>query len=118
MSSILTTTLKKYFTWTVTIEPFVSEDKFNRPTYGAAVTYKAKIERAERETRADDQHVVRSRRLIYLLTTNTGITTKDRLTVPAALEPLFEARNPKIIDVRSVTKLGPNGGVHQMVLET
>jgi len=109
--SIIGTPLKKFFIWTVTIEPFISEDYSGSPTYGDPVEYKAKIERQERITRTLDQHTIRSRRLIYLYTTYTGITTKDRLTLPAGFEPL----QPKILDVRITHD---HQGVHHIVLET
>lgn len=103
--------MDKFFIWTVTIEPFVSEGDFNKPVYGTAKCFKAKIERQQRTTREDTQQTTRSRRLIYLLTDDTSISVKDRLTLPAQFEPT----QPKINDVRIVHD---HVGVHHIVLET
>ncbi len=109
--SIIGSALKKFYIWTVTIEPFVSDDEYNAPTYSTAVPYKAKIERQERITRVGDMQTIRSRRLIYLYTIYEGITTKDRLTLPTGFEPL----QPKILDVRIVHD---HKGIHHIVLGT
>jgi hypothetical protein len=103
--------LKKFFTETVTIRPWVSEDAFGKPTYGAACEFLAKIERQERATRTPQGITIRSRRLIYLYTTDTSLTVKDLLILPAGYEPL----EPKIVDVRIVSGVD---GVHHIVLET
>ena len=103
--------LKQLFVVTVTIYPFVSEDEAGKPTYGTAASYPAKIERQERITRDNDMQTIRSRRLIYLYTQNTAISTKDRLVLPAGYEPL----EPKIMDVRVVQD---QFGVHHIVLAT
>ena len=109
--SILNTPLEKFFIFTVIIKPFVSEDDFNKPTFGDERCYKAKIERQERIFREDFRQVIRSRRLIYLFTTDTDLSTKDELTLPAGFEPL----QPKILDVRIVHD---HNGVHHVVLVT
>ena len=103
--------LKKFFTETVTIQPWTGEDDFGKPTYGAACEFLAKIERQERATRTPQGITIRSRRLIYLYTTDTSLTVKDLLILPTGYEPL----EPKIVDVRIVND--PNG-VHHIVLET
>ena len=109
--SILGTPLKKFFVHTVTIEPWVSEDEFGKTTYGAPCDYLAKIERQERATRTAEGITIRSRRLIYLYSVDTTISTKDQLTLPAGFEPL----QPKILDVRIVVD---QNGVHHVILET
>lgn len=111
MSIISKRALKKFFTETVIIEPWLSEDDFGKPVYGTACEIKAKIERQERATRTQDGITIRSRRLIYLFSVDTSFTTKDRLTLPVGYEPL----NPKIIDVRIVSD---TKGVHHIILET
>ena len=103
--------LRRFFIWTVTIEPFTGEDSFNKPTYGTAKCFKAKIERQARTIREDTQQTIRSRRLIYLLTDDTSISVKDRLTLPTQFAPT----QPKINDVRVVHD---DQGVHHIVLET
>lgn len=109
--SIIGTPLKKFFVFDVIIEPLVSKDEAGKPTYGDPVIYKGKIERQERQTRGLDQSTIRSRRLIYLYTTYTGITTDDRVTLPAGFEPL----QPKLLDVRIAHD---HNGVHHIVLVT
>lgn len=109
--SILNTALEKFFVYTVTIEPFTGENDFNKPTYGPACEYRAKIERQQRITREGDMQTIRSRRMIFLYTIDTSITVKDKLTLPAGWEPL----QPKILDVRLVHD---HNGVHHVVLET
>ena len=109
--SILDTLLEKFFTEIITITPWVSEDDFGKPVYGTPCQIKAKIERQERATRTSQGITIRSRRLIYLFSTDTSFTTKDLLTLPVGYEPL----EPKIIDVRIVND---TNGVHHIVLET
>ena len=111
MSILTNKALKKFFTETVTITPWVSEDDFGKPVYGTACQIKAKIERQERATRTEEGITIRSRRLIYLFSTDTSFTTKDLLTLPVGYEPT----DPKIIDVRIVSD---HRGVHHIVLET
>lgn len=102
--------LKKLFNQEVTIEPRSGRDGYNKPTYGTAVTYKAKIEMAARAFRTDDQREIASPRKIFLFTQNT-IDPEDKITLPAAFAPI----NPKILDVRTVTDLP---GIHHIVLTT
>jgi len=109
--SVIGRALRKFFIWDVTIEPFVSDDKYGKPAYGTSVPYKAKIERQERIVRTGDMQTDRSRRLIYLYTKYTGITTKDRITLPTGFEPL----QPKLLDVRLVHD---HKSIHHVVLET
>ena len=118
MSRILC--LDKFFIWTVTIEPFEGEDDFNKPSYGTACEYKAKIERQSRIERGESSQDIRNRRLIYLLTDDTNISVKDRLTLPAQFATGPNAstdagRQPKILDVRIVHD---DQGVHHIVLVT
>jgi hypothetical protein len=109
--SILNTPLRKFFTETVIITPWTGDDDFSKPTYGDPCEFLAKIERQERATRTAQGLVIRSRRLIYLFTIDTSITTKDLLMLPVGYEP----REPKIIDVRIVSD---QKGVHHIILET
>ena len=103
--------LKKQFIWDVTIEPYAGDDEYNKPTYGTAKTYKAKIERQARYLLASDQVTIRSRRQIFLYTQDTTISNKDRLTLPSEFAPT----QPQILDVRIAHD---SKGVHHIVLET
>lgn len=111
MSILNTRALRKFFTEVVTVTPWTGEDDFGKPTYGTPCEIRAKIERQERATRTTDGITIRSRRLIYLFSTDTSFTTKDLLTLPAGYEPL----EPKINDVRIISD---QNGVHHIVLET
>ena len=110
--SIIGTPLLKFYKFTVTIEPWTGQsDDMNKPIYGPACPYLAKIERQERILREDNQTTIRSRRWVYLYTTDTSISTKDRITLPVGFEP----RQPKILDVRSTMD---HNGIHHMVIAT
>lgn len=111
MSIVTSKALKKFFTETVTIAPFTGEDDFGKPTYGTPCQVRAKIERQERASRTSEGITIRSRRLIYLFSTDTSFTTKDQLTLPVGYEPL----SPAIIDVRIISD---QHGVHHILLET
>lgn len=103
--------LSPFFNVTVSITPFVSYDSFNKPTYGTAVNYSAKVENSRMMLRTDFGMEEKSTRLIYLNTQVTTITTRDKLTLPAALAPV----NPKILSVRTVYDVQ---GVNHIVLIT
>ncbi len=104
--------VSKFFKQTVTIEPHTgtSTDGYNKPTYGTAVSYSAKIEMAVENIRTDEQEDVVSSRKIFL-STQTAPATVDKITLPAGFEPL----NPKILAVRTVTD---DVGVNHIVLMT
>ena len=103
--------LSKFFNQTVTIAPWASADDYNKPTYGTAVSYKAKIESDRRMIRTDFDMEEKSTRKIFLNTIVTTITTKDQLTLPAAFAPI----NPKILSIRTVTDVS---GISHIVIQT
>jgi hypothetical protein len=103
--------LKKLFIYEITLEPYSGQDGYAKPSYGTAKTYKARIERTRTMIRAADGHEEVSERRIFLDTTDTTITTKDRITLPTAFTPT----KPKIIDVQVVSD---HKGVHHVVLFT
>jgi len=106
----IATALKKLFNQTVTIKTKTGRDGYNKPTLGTAKTYSAKIERAARAFRTDDQREISSPRKIFLFTQDT-ITPEAEITLPAAFAPI----NPKILSVRTVTDLP---GINHIVLIT
>lgn len=107
----LNTGLKKFFNQDVTIAPWSSAGTYNEPTYGTAVSYKAKIENRRTMIRTDFGMEEKSTRKIFLFTETTTFTTKDQITLPAAFAPT----TPKILSVRIVTDIP---GISHVVIET
>lgn len=89
---------------TVTIEPWTGQDVDGKPTYGAAVSYAAKVEARPRLVRTPEGHVIATRGVVYLQTTSVP-STKDRLTLPSG----FGATQPPIAEVQIQTD---EDGVH------
>lgn len=100
----------KFFNQTVTIEPKSGKDGYNKPTFGTAVSYKAKIEQSVENVRTDDNTEVVSSRKVFL-NTQTAPSTTDQLTLPTGFEPL----QPKILAVRIVTD---DIGINHIVVMT
>lgn len=92
---------------TITIEPFVSRDTYGAATYGAAVTYKARVQGKNRliTTLSGDEKV--STVTVYV--GSTSITPEDRLTLPASFSPTI----PNILDVQPVSD--ESGHHHQVI---
>lgn len=88
--------LDDLLTHTVTTEPQTAIDVDGKPTYGAAVSHKAKIVLRTRYVRAADGRQIAGRGTVYLKTPAAVPSAKDRLTMPAGFEPLV----PPILDVR------------------
>ncbi len=70
----------------VTIEPFVTTDKFSVPSYGDAATYPARVEIGSRLIAGSAGQQITARGRVYVLTTCT-FDTRDRLTLPAYCDP-------------------------------
>lgn len=84
---------------TVVIQPFLgmSTDGYAQPRYGAATTYRARIEQGpKRIIGFDGQEVVSAVKVIVGST--AAITVKDLLTLPDDFSP----RSPAILRVESV----------------
>lgn len=67
----------------VTIEPWLSMDRDNRPSFGAAVTYRARIAGkaiALRQVFGEQSTVIFD---VYVNSNGARITVNDRLTLPA-----------------------------------
>lgn len=92
----------------VKLEPFSSLDAFGEPSFGAAQSFRARIELKGRLIRDNQGREVASRGRVFLATTAPP-STKDRLTLPAPYEPT----NPLILDVRPVED---ESGIHHVVL--
>jgi hypothetical protein len=103
--------LKPLFNQTVTIKNVSNNDGYDKPTYGTAKTYAAKIEMGARAFRTDDQREITNPRKIFLFTQDTDITPESQLTLPDAFPPI----NPQILMVRTVTDLP---GISHVVLTT
>jgi|SRR5579864_3736911 len=81
---------------TVTVAPFQSADVRGKVTYGLPVSYPARIEIKDTFMRLRDGREVNAKGFVYLAVSSaTGITTKDLLTLPANFEPT----QPAVLDV-------------------
>lgn len=106
----LAAALKKLFTSTVTIAPLSSLDKFAKPTFGTAVSYSAKIERASERivTNSGDEEVA-GYKIFLATTTIPGVDAE--ITLPENYTP----RTPKILEVRPVSD---HHGINHIVVMT
>lgn len=109
----LPTQLKDFFNYTVTIEPYSSDDGYGKPTYGTGVEVPAKMEHSNEYFRLDDEQEIVSQRKIFLYT-QTVPDPRDRVTLPSAFGPQTV---PKILRIRVVTDVS-NTKIHHIVLYT
>jgi len=72
---------------TVTIEPFVSRDAYNVPSFGTAVTHPARVVGKVRMVRNQLGEEKVSKTTVYLGTSNV-FSPEDRLTLPTGNVPL------------------------------
>jgi hypothetical protein len=84
---------RDWFHATVTIEPRTGHDGF-KPTYGAAVSYEARIELQSKFTRDLMGQEVTARGRVFLAT-STIPGAEDLLTLPSELEPT----TPPIVNI-------------------
>ncbi len=103
--------VSRLFVHTVTLEPFVSRDVYGKPTYGAPITVKAKIEKSEEQLLTPEGQSLVSSRKVFLASQDTSITPEWRLTLPAGFGPT----QPQILQVRPVND---HNGVNHIVLIT
>ncbi len=106
--------LEELFDTTVTVAPSTGMDVYTKPSYGAAVTYKAHIERSEEMHRNDEGQERISKRKVFLYSesgwTSSSVPTADsQLTLPATHSPT----TPQIIMVQPVSD---ENGIHHVVL--
>ena len=67
---------------TVTIEPYQSQDAYGVVTYADAVTYRARVTGKQQRVATITGEERVSRVKVFILG-STGITTRDRITLPA-----------------------------------
>jgi hypothetical protein len=91
----------------VTVEPFSSVDDYGAYSYGAAVTYQARVQGRNRMVRSVTGEEVLSTVQVYL--PHATITPKDRITLPATFQPT----QPKVLDVQ---KVSDESGQHHIVV--
>lgn len=75
-------------TQTVQVEPFVSRDAYGKATFGAAVSYRARVNFKTHFVRNNDAEQVVARGTAWLAT-SANITVNDRITLPDGSHPLL-----------------------------
>lgn len=93
---------------TVVIEPYASRDGWGKPTYGAGVTVKARVQGKNRMVRTRDNVEAASMTQIYIGTT-PSVGPDDRITLPSGFSP----SQPPIL---SVQKVSDEGQLHHQVI--
>lgn len=79
----------------VSIEPYAGRDAYGKPSYGAAVTYRARVSgRARRIVNAEGDDTV-SMLQVHFGTVTAPPTVRDRVTLPSPYQPT----NPPILSV-------------------
>jgi hypothetical protein len=71
---------------TITVEPFTGRNQFGAPTYGAAVSYNARVGGKQMLVRDTQGQQVVSRQQVWIATAAV-IKIVDRLTLPAGYDP-------------------------------
>lgn len=98
---------------TITRKPYTGKDSFGDPTYGAAETYRARIEGHSRLIRRPDGKELESHRQVFVDTGQGAAAVvfdvKDRLELPVPFWPADQAP-PAILDV--IPQVGPSGIDH------
>jgi len=93
---------------TVTVEPYASQDAYGAETYGSPVTYQARVVgKVRRITAASGEERV-STVTVYLVD-STGLTTRDRVTLPDGWTP----SQPTILAVARVPDA--SGAEHEVL---
>jgi hypothetical protein len=87
------------FERTVTIEPFVSQTAAGLPSFGAPVSYPARILMKAVGVRTIEGTIIVGRGTIYLPVADVVITTRDRITLPSDMP---SPRTPPILSVSEV----------------
>ena len=93
----------------VTIEPLSSQNEHGEFTYGAAVTYSARVTGKIRRVIGIDGREVTSMKTIYLGPGVQSISTRDRITLPPGHEP----QTPPIL---SIDFKPDEDGLHHVVV--
>lgn len=92
---MLPNALKVEFRDTVTIEPYASQNSYGEPTFGASVTYPARVEVKSRRIAGSGGVEITARGRVQLASIAT-VTTKDRMTLPTWAAPT----QPPILDAQ------------------
>ena len=79
--------LADLFTELVSVEPWESQDEFGEPSYGASVSYPARIVHAMKLVRNDEGREVVSNARAFVNTGTTAISPKARVTLPDGTQP-------------------------------
>lgn len=93
---------------TISVEPYTGIDAYGAYTYGAAVTYKARIQGKNQLVMTQTREEAVSHITIHVGTVAIG--PKDRITLPSPFEPTV----PNILDVQHVSD--ETGQHHSVVL--
>ena len=79
---------------TITVERITGRDKYNKPTYGAAASYPARINNVQKNVIGPDGQMVVARGRAWLDTVDP-FTVNDRVTFP-------DGSHPKLLNVNQV----------------
>ncbi len=90
---------------TVTVEPLTGRDDYGRPTYGAAVQYRARVVGKQKLVRAADGAERVSATTVYLASA-PGVGPEDRITLPDGSRP----------PILAVSKVPDEKGAHHEVV--
>lgn len=80
--------LKALLKETITVEPLTGRDQDGKPTFGAGMPYKCRIQRQNRAERDQGSVYLVSWATIYL-DYSPGIGGQDRLTLPDGTQPII-----------------------------
>ena len=117
MPDSLIADLSDLFADTITIEPYLTEDRFGKPTYGSSFECRAKVS-GRTKTAIDTDGNERISNCQAVLAGAFGVTPQDRYTLPErfSLNPQennIEDRQPRAIAVDQETD--ENGPHHETV---
>jgi hypothetical protein len=93
---------------TITVAPYASQNSYGEPTYGAAVSYKARVQGKMQMVR-DSLGVERVSIVVCYVATTASIGPKDKLTLPISFVPV----SPPIL---SVQRQADESGDHHVVI--
>jgi hypothetical protein len=87
-----------FFNETITIEPFIGQDSYGTPSYGASTSYPCRINGSQRQV-IDTMGVIRVSKAKINLAGTPVIGPSDRLTLPSGFVP----QQPPILVVNPLT---------------
>lgn len=92
----------------VEIEPQTGRDGYNKPTFGPAVKYQARVSGKQRMVKAADGRDVVASQTIYL-GDSIDVSVNDQITLPDGYSP----RQPNIL---SVSRIPDENGLHHTTI--